>query len=583
MHHPMALRALLFITVISSSLFAKTFKFSEDAAPTTFDPVQNSSLVGNVVITAVYDTLYEYKYLKTPYELKTNLAKSLPMVSKDGLTYTIEIKNGVYFQDDPSFNKGKGREVVASDFVYSLKRHFDPKNKSRGAWLWQGKIKGLDAWKKAGSDYNKDVAGLKALSKYKIQIVLTKPFPQLTYTLAMGQSAVVAKEAILKYGKEISIKPVGSGPFILTSHTRQKTVLIKNPKYRKDVFSLKKEGYNKAVHGFTGISSLEGKTMPIVDKVELNWIKEEVARWNSFTKGNEVQWTVLNSRQLDNVLKTKQPVILKDSYAKKYHVRSGIETGLRFIHFNMDNDSIGYHKNPKQNEKNKALRCSIRMAYDWPATIRKFYLGLGEAYPGFVPPGVDGYDPNLSKDSVTHQPKKAKEFLKKHGWNSKNLPTLELHNVSSVKKRQEFEHFRGSLRAIGYPKNKIKFKGYAAFGDLTKAISNRKAMLIPMGWGLDYPDAENTLALFYGPNASPGSNQSNYNNPAYNKLFAKASTMQPSPERTKMYQKLSSIMVEDCPSISSYSRTQVFLWHKNTVMWPQRDVIGNILKYVDVK
>ena len=177
MHHPMITRVLLLLTTLSAGLQAKTFKFSEDAAPTTFDPVQNSSLVGNVVISAVYDTLYEYKYLKTPYEIKTNLAKSMPSVSKDGLTYTMEIKSGVYFEDDPAFKKGIGREVVASDFVYSLKRHFDPKNKSRGAWLWKGKIQGLDAWKKAGSDYNKVVTGLKALSKYKIQITLTKPFP----------------------------------------------------------------------------------------------------------------------------------------------------------------------------------------------------------------------------------------------------------------------------------------------------------------------------------------------------------------------------------------------------------------------
>ena len=130
---------------------------------------------------------------------------------------------------------------------------------------------------------------------------------------------------------------------------------------------------------------------------------------------------------MKNVLATKKPVSLKPSYAKKYHVRSGVEAGLRFVHFNMDHDKIGYHKDPKQNAKNKALRCGIRMAFNWPATIEKFYLGLGEAYPGFVPPGVDGHDPTMDRKSVTHNPKAAKALLAKHGWNAKNLPTLEYH------------------------------------------------------------------------------------------------------------------------------------------------------------
>src|SRR5690606_32718194 len=223
-----------------------------------------------------YDRLYEYKYLKVPYELKRNLAADFPDISKDGLTYTIKIKKGVRFADDPAFAGGKGREVTADDFVYSIRRHFDPATRSRGAWLWQGKIVGLDDWKKNGSDYKKEVPGLKALDKYTIQITLVKPFPQLLYTFEMGYSGVVAREAVEKYGRELAVRPVGSGPFKLISHSSKKTVLVKNPNYRKDVFNAEAEGYSEAAHGFTGIKSLNGKTMPMVDKVEVNWVKEVV-------------------------------------------------------------------------------------------------------------------------------------------------------------------------------------------------------------------------------------------------------------------------------------------------------------------
>ncbi|MEI8631279.1 hypothetical protein P4S72_05570 [Vibrio sp. PP-XX7] len=107
--------------------------------------------------------------------------------------------------------------------------------------------------------------------------------------------------------------------------------------------------------------------------------------------------------------------------------------------------------------------------------------------------------------------------------------------------------------------------------------------MIPMGWGLDYPDAENTLQLFYGPNRSPGANSANYNNPEYNALFEKAAVMQPSPERTVIYKQLNQILVDDCVGVGSFSRTRVRLWHKNAVMWPQRDIMGNYFKYVDIK
>jgi ABC-type transport system substrate-binding protein len=64
-------------------------------------------------------------------------------------------------------------------------------------------------------------------------------------------------------------------------------------------------------------------------------------------------------------------------------------------------------------------------------------------------------------------------------------------------------------------------------------------------WGADYPDAENFLQLMYGPNASPGANSSNYNDPAFNKEFEAATIMPDSPARTARYEKLNKMLAED--------------------------------------
>ena len=140
----------------------KVFKSSLDGAPSTIDPVQASNIYANAVVVNAYDTLYRFKYLARPYDVTLNLAAALPEISADGLVYRIRLKQGVHFIDDPAFEGGVGREVVAEDFVYSLKRHFDTAQRPRGAWLWQGRIVGIDAWKEAGADYDAVVEGLRA-------------------------------------------------------------------------------------------------------------------------------------------------------------------------------------------------------------------------------------------------------------------------------------------------------------------------------------------------------------------------------------------------------------------------------------
>ena len=559
----------------------KVLKYSEDGSPTTLDPVQSATTYSNTLVTSVYDTLFEYKYLKVPYQLKPNLAVDLPTVSKDGKTYTYKIKKGVFYSDDEAFPGGKGREVVAEDFVYSLKRHFDTKNRSQGSWLWRGKIVGLDDWKKKGSDYNQGVEGLKALDKYTIQVKLVKPFPQLNYTFAMGFSAVVPHEAVKKYGKEISIHPVGSGPFILKEFNPQKAVLVKNQKFRKEIFNIQNEGFDPTLHGNIGLEKLNGQVLPIVDRVEISFMKQRVSRWNSFNKGSEIQFSWVPNAQVDNVVATKDPVVLKKEYQDKFHSRISPEFGFVYSGFNMSKSEFGYHPDPKQNEKNRALRCAVRNAFSWDQRVRRFYFGIGKPFSGIIPPNVEGYS-DLGAESIEHNVKKAKKLLKDAGWNKDNLPVFEYSGVSSVQTTQFYEQMRGFLRKIGYPRKKVKFKRFATFGDYNRAMKEKRLVFMAQGWGLDYPDAENLLQLFYGPNGSPGSNNMNFNDPEYNKLYEEISAMEHSPERTEKFKRMNKILSDECVVIAGFSRMRIFMWHKNTIMYPNRSPHGNIFKYVDV-
>lgn len=559
----------------------RVYRHSADGAPTSLDPVQSGTAYSNLIVVNVFDTLYAYRYLARPYVLKPNLAEALPEISADGLVYTIRLRRGVRFADDPAFADGRGREVVAADVVYSLKRHFDPATRSQGAWLWQGRIAGIDAWQAAGADYDAELPGLRAVDPYTVEIRLERPYPQLLYTLAMGFSAVVPREAVEAYGREFALRPVGSGPFRVLTWDTARIVMAPNPDYRWRPVDIYAEGYDPDTQAFTGVEAIHGRTPPFVDRLVIDFITDSAGGWNSFTKGDEIQYTGLPVEIVDRVLASKEPLALRDDYAAKYHVMSGLEAGFVYQNFNMDFPEIGYHPDPGRERRNRALRCAMVKAFDWSARNESFYFGMGRVFPGIIPPVLPEYEPDLGRASVTRDVEAARRLLAEHGWTAENLPEFVYGTVGGIRSRQFFEQWRAWLKDIGYPPEKLILKQYATFGDLNQAVRESRLPWIAMGWGLDYPDAENTLQLFYGPNRTPGSNTANYANPEYDRLYERAAVLPPGPARTEIYREMNRMVIDDCVTISGLSRQRVVLWHRDVIAYPDREVVsGFFLPYV---
>ncbi len=561
----------------------KVFKSSLDGAPSTIDPVQASNIYANAVVLNAYDTLYRFKYLARPYTVAPNLATGTPEISADGLVYRIRLKEGVHFIDDPAFDEGVGREVVAADFVYSLKRQFDAKQRPRGAWVWQGRIVGIDAWKDAGSDYDQVVEGLRAVDRYTIEIRLVKPYPQLIYTLTMGYTGIVPREAVETYGREFGSHPVGSGPFKVVSYDSARIVYEKNTRFRQEPVDIWEEGYDPETQAFTGVEAIHGRAPPFIDRLEIHFIQENAARWNSFTKGNETQYVMVPNEQVDKILASKKPIVAVPEISEQYHMHHGVESGFVFASFNMDFPEFGYNEDPEQEQRNKALRCAIIKGFDWERRNESFYFGLGKVFPGVITPTVPEFDPELSDESVTLDIEGAKKLLADNGWNKDNLPEIVYGAPAGVNQRMFYEQLRGFMKKIGYPPEKVVLKQYATFGDFVKDTSRSLLPFISKGWGLDFPDAENTLQLFYGPNASPGSNDANYKNPEFDRLYEQSAVMLPSPERTAVYQRMNQMIIDDCVTISGIARMRIYLWHKDVIAMPDREIVGGFyLRFVDI-
>ena len=557
------------------------YRHAMDGAPSSLDPAAASNIYAKFLVVNLYDTLYRYKYLARPYKLEPNLADGMPQVSADGLIYTIRIKPGVHFTDDPAFPESRGRAVRAEDFVYSIKRHFDPATRAQGAWLWQGRIVGLDEWKENGADYDREVPGLRALDERTVQIQLIAPFPQLTHTLAQGFAAVVPREAVERYGSEFGIRPVGSGPYRLLSFDSARAVLQRNAAFRREPFSLEAEGFDPATQGGLGLAELEERVPPFTDRIEVEFIAEDAARWNAFIAG-ETDFVKVPVSQFDQVLASRDPPALQPELAERFHLGANLESGFVRTDFNMDDERIGYHPDPDLDARNRALRCAITKAFDWHRRNEVFYYGIGRVFPGIIPPAAPEFDPGQDTAPVTRDLDGARSLLSRFGWNAANLPDLEYGFPASVTERQMFEQFRSFMGDIGYPAEKIRALTYATYGDYARAYLNREVMLVTTGWTMDYPDAENTVQLFYGPNGSPGSNTANFSNEEFDRLYRASAALHPSPLRTAMFRNMNRIVIDDCAAISGVSRTLILLWSKRVAMLPDRSFVGGyFFRFVD--
>ncbi len=560
----------------------RIYRHSVDGAPSTLDPVRAATIYSSVVVTNVFDTLYRYEYLSRPYALAPNLATGMPDVSDDGLTYTFRIRPDARFTDDPAFPDGRGRPVTAHDFIYSLKRHFDPAQRSQGAWLWAGRIRGLDAWGERGADYEQPVEGLTALDDHTLEIRLTDPYPQLVYTLATAFSALVPREAVEHYGREFGVKPVGSGPFRLVSFNNTLARFERNPHFQRPPLDLGAEGFDAARHAGLGLEQLDGRTYPFLDRLEIHFIQENAARWSAFSSG-EVDNVMVPNEQVDSVLANRDPIVFRPEIEARYHGLAGLEAGFVYAGFNMADERFGHHPDPARDDANRALRCAMRMAYDWEARNDTFYFGIGRVFPGVIPPVVPEFDPDRSRESVTRDLAGGRRLLERFGWTAESLPVLRYGLVSGVQQRQMFAQFRAKMVELGFPSDKIRAETFATFGDFSRALKNRQLDVFFLGWTLDYPDAQNTLQLFYGPFETPGSNNFNYNNPEYDALYERTLSMQPGAERTRLYRAMNGMVIDDCVAISGLSRTRIHLWNKDAIMLPDREILsGYFMRFVDV-
>ena len=515
-----------------------------------FDPIMADDLYSGREIGKIYEGLLAYHWLKVPYELVPNLAEVMPEVSKDGITYTFKIRKGVVFQDDAAFPNGKGRELEASDFVYSIKRLADSKNQANGWWILDGKLKGLNEWRDKNANlpatnYDEEVVGLKAIDKYTLQFQLAKPFPQFLYALAMGFTAVVPKEVVAKYGKEFINHPVGTGPYVLPKFDQGKRITYtKNPTFREKLYP------SEASPELKHLLADAGKKLPLVDKIVVHVMVESQPGWLKFNKG-ELDYYSIPKDNFASAIKDNK--LSADLEAKGIVLSITPLLDLTYTGFNFENKLF----------QNTKLRRAMALAFDEGKSNELFYNNTSFSAQGAIPPGIAGQNKDYKNPYKGPNLDAAKKMLAEAGYpEGKGLPEITYDIPDSTTSRQSGEFFQKQMEQIGI---KIKISA-SPWPEFQAKLKKRAVQMFGAAWGADYPDAENFLQLFYGPNSSPGSNSTNYNNPVFNKDFETAVVMQDSPERTALYEKLNKFLAEEMVVIFNMHRQSYTLqqgWLRN--------------------
>jgi len=506
------------------------------------DPGDISDTVSSSVAAQIFECLYEYHYLNRPYELQPMLAESMPEISADGLTYTIKIRKGVQFADDECFPEGRGRALTAHDFIYAWKRIANIKYVSGNWWIFEGRIVGLDDWRKytdtcdsaADVDYSRPVEGLQTPDDHTLVIRLSKPWPQMIYLLAHLPTAAVAKEAVDYYGDRIINHPVGTGPFTLKTWNRGSYIeLVRNPNYREDFYPSEGEPGDRA----KGLLDDAGRRLPLVDRIVSVVVEEDPPRWFLFMSGK----IDISGIPKDNFSEAISGRGVLDERMKNLNIRLTTfrDPSTYWIAFNMEDPVLG---------KNKPLRQALSCAVNREKFIDMFTNGRGELASGFMPPIMKTYDPNISKiPGTAYNQARARELVaeaeKIHGGRLPRL-VLAIPGTDTVA-RQEGGMMKEWFQTVGLDVD-IDYMDWPIYQSKMKTKSLQMFM---SGWVADYPDGENFLQLFYSRNMSPGPNNFNYSNPEFDKLYEQLAIMSESPERDELYRKAERIAVEDCPAI----------------------------------
>lgn len=542
----------------------KVLRVALQVAETGFDPAQVQDLSSRTVIGHILDAPLEYDFMARPAQLRPNTVAALPEISADFRTLTFRLRPGITFQDDPAF-KGKPRELVAADYVYSWKRIYDPRWKSPMLFVLENsRVLGLSELRAAAIkgkrpfDYATEVEGLRVLDRYRWQIRLAEPNPRFVYQFADASLfGAVAREVVEAYGDDIMAHPVGTGPFRLAAWTRSsRIVLERNPGFRKELYDFEAAADVPQLAPET--AALQGRRLPLVDRVEVSIIEESQPRWLAFLQGD--------LDLIDPVPVDLARIAAPNGTLAPFLARKGVKglltpmSDITLAYFNMEHPLVGGYSADKV-----ALRRAVALGFDRREMIRSIFSGFGvQAQSPFLP-ATFGFDPAYRTVMGEYDPARARALLDTYGYADRDgdgwreTPqgeplTLEIASTSTQRDRSQNELWKKYMSAIGVRTSFL----IAQWPELLKQSLAGKLMMWSYAWQVGEPDSGTVFGMAYGPNKQ-SINDARFDLPEFNRLFEQQRVLPDGPERLALLREAGRLMTAYMPYLLHMHRVYVDL------------------------
>ena len=526
---------------------------------TGLDPAVASDIASLSLLENLFDPLLHYDYQARPVKLRGNTAAGLPVVGEQGLSYTFTIRPGTYFTPDPAF-KGGRRELTAADYVYSIKRLYDPAVKSPWLSLFEGKIAG-DAALKTAFSYDTAVAGLRAVDRYTLRIGLSAPDTNFLFYLALPASAALAREVIDAYPGQAGNHPVGTGPFRIGEWKRSDQIILLAQRQ-------------------PDAPLVDGQRLPLLDRVVVKIAEEFQGRMLGFL-GGEYDY-------LEQVPESMTGMVIAEGKLKPDLAARGIALTrfpvlqTYYMWMNMDDPVLGGYSKEKV-----ALRRAIALGYDSEEDIRLLKKGFALRAESPLPPNVLGHDPAY-RSPVGHDRALAQALLERFGYRQRDPDgfrrapdgqplTLKMHSEATVGGRLRDELWRKSLNGIGLRVVFVTDKK----PEIIKASRLGKVQMFESNWIADFPDGDNFYQLLYGPN-SGRANYARFNLPAYNEKYEAARQLPDSPARQRLYLELNQLIHAYNPWVPLTHPISADLSHPWLKNYKRHPVALTAWRYLDI-
>ncbi|HEU4374951.1 MAG TPA: ABC transporter substrate-binding protein, partial [Telluria sp.] len=326
------------------------------------------------------------------------------------------------------------------------------------------------------------------------------------------------------------------------------------------------------------IAQMKGKRIPQVERVEIEVMVEDQSRWLSFQSGSvDLFW-------LDGPLAPKALLngkLRPELAAKGVQLSRQIDPEVTYYYWNMQDPVLG-----GMSKEKIALRRAIAIAHNVDEEIDIVWNGQAVQVDYPIPPGVVGHDPAY-KSLLQYDPVLANRLLDRFGYKKgkdgwRTLPDgkpLEIHYASRNEASGvlQAEVWRKTYTAIGIRMVSDRM----IFSDLLKAEQLCKVQSRNYQWVADYPDGDNFMQLYYGPNVHQN-NAGCVADPEYDALYAKTQQMAAGAGRDALYHRMARRLEVIGASRIGYARYRNMLAQPTVLGYKKHPILKQEWQYIDI-